>query len=87
MEPENNFTYSSTEEVLLMEEAKRTMIYPNPVKDQLFLEIFDSYNEAVTIEILDINGRVKQTMEVENEKSVEQFEFSTYPSGVYFMKN
>ena len=86
MEPEDVFSYSSTEEILLMETASRTMIYPNPVKDQLFLEIFDSYNEAVTIEIIDINGRPKQTLEVENGKTVEKLHFDTYPPGIYFMK-
>lgn len=70
--------FSETNEI--SSEGSRFEMYPNPVKDVLFID-FNSTRD-VSYEVLDMNGRILFKGALENS----QIDFSPLSSGVYIMK-
>lgn len=54
-------------------------IYPNPVKDQLIIEVSD----MAELSILSISGEIIFNARVKKQQT---FDFSTYPPGIYFIR-
>lgn len=59
------------------------LIYPNPVKDELTIQV-DEKMIGATIELLDLNGRLLTTSIIEKTSSL--FDISIFPSGTYFLQ-
>lgn len=61
-------------------------VYPNPVTNKLNCEF--SANEATTINVVDVSGKLVYTENIEaaNNNMVHEIDFSSMPSGVYFVK-
>ncbi len=81
-----NTAYSEVADIIVYGESRLMMVYPNPVKNELFLEIFDSYDQNVTIEILNANGHRMDIHEIANGEKLEKLNFGDYPAGVYFLR-
>jgi hypothetical protein len=64
--------------------------YPNPVKDELTVDIeLDSYQgDNITLELVDINGRVAMQEKVTLERGYNSLnvEISDIPKGVYLLQ-
>ena len=62
-------------------------VYPNPANDKVFIEVFNSNNSSVKIEIMSMDGRIlfeKETLNLGvTNVSVDLNEFS---SGVYIVR-
>lgn len=78
--------YSGVEDVVLYGLSKLMMVYPNPVREELNLEIFDSYDQDVTIELFNIHGVLLATFRMKNGERLNKLPFSTYSPGTYFLK-
>lgn len=57
-------------------------LYPNPAKDKLAVSSSDP-NESMTVEVMDMNGKVLSTHRVTNHSAIDVSDIST---GVYFVK-
>jgi len=73
-----------------IEEIKETItrIYPNPTDNILNIEISNTSNQGLEIEILDITGKVIYQREYENISAhlTEQIDLSGYAKGIYLIK-
>ena len=63
-------------------ESVSLYVYPNPVANMLTVDNCSSYE---TIAVIDITGKVQQTVETCGESSIE-LNMEGYPMGVYFLK-
>jgi hypothetical protein len=59
------------------------MIYPNPVKDVLTIQVEEKMIGA-TIELLDLSGRLLNISKIEQSSTL--FDLSLFPSGAYFIQ-
>jgi len=65
---------------------KNLMIYPNPMKDQLVIQ-FNNSNKNCNVEILNLVGQIIQNRSINNsDNTLEQFDLSGQPAGIYFVK-
>ncbi|MBP5994426.1 MAG: T9SS type A sorting domain-containing protein [Crocinitomicaceae bacterium] len=63
-------------------ETGQWMVYPNPVKDLLTIQVEEKMIGA-TVELLDLNGRSLTTSIIEQTSTL--FDVSFFPSGTYFL--
>ena len=63
-------------------ETGHWMVYPNPVKDLLTIQVEEKMIGA-TVELLDLNGRSLSTSVIEQTYTL--FDVSVFPSGTYFL--
>lgn len=63
-------------------ETGQWMVYPNPVKDLLTIQVEEKMIGA-TVELLDLNGRSLSTSVIEQTYTL--FDVSVFPSGTYFL--
>jgi hypothetical protein len=67
-------------------EESKVMLSPNPVGDQLNLNVPSSITEPVLIEIYDVSGIVRQREEYHFEAGKKPINVSKLPSGLYLLK-
>lgn len=64
---------------------KNVSIYPNPVKDNLNININD-FSGAVSVKIIDINRREVFNMDINNFITSNSLDLSAFSSGIYILK-
>ncbi len=64
---------------------KNVSIYPNPVKDNLNINIKD-FSGEVSVKIIDINGREVLNQTISNFNGSNAIELSRFASGIYILK-
>ncbi len=79
------FVVSNTVEILLDDGIAGVLIYPNPFKNHLFLEILDDTQEAVRVDIISTNGVVLKSFDVGQETFREEIDLSFLPKGLYIL--
>ena len=77
-----NTAVLSTEEIAT---NKKVSIYPNPVKDNLNININD-FSGEVFIKIIDVNGREVLNKTITNFNGSNTVELSRFASGIYILK-
>ena len=77
-----NTAVLSTEEIAT---NKKVSIYPNPVKDNLNININD-FSGEVFIKIIDVNGREVLNKTITNFNGSNTLELSRFASGIYILK-
>jgi hypothetical protein len=60
-------------------------IYPNPIKDNLNINIKD-FSGEVSIQIIDINGREVFSKNINNYNTSNTLDLSAFSSGIYVLK-
>lgn len=60
-------------------------IYPNPVHDELIIDIGETWNEEILLQILDIQGRIVITKVIPAYENPARIEVGSYPPGVYLL--
>ncbi len=65
-------------------ESKEVLLYPNPVKSLLTIDVGNSFNGPVHLKIYDINGRIVKQQNLPALKS--SFELSDLKPGIYFLQ-
>lgn len=78
--------YSNVEEVILLGDSKLVLLYPNPVGGEAMLELFETFNGEVTLDIIAVNGMQLQRMVLPREVKRQPIDFTLYPAGVYFIR-
>ncbi len=59
-------------------------VYPNPVKEMMYIEISGNVNGTGKLQLLDIAGKTLRQMEINRNKT--PIDMSGYPAGVYILK-
>jgi hypothetical protein len=57
---DGSFTYSKVMAVTLNDNRKSLVVYPNPVKDNLFVQVTSTKAEKLTLQVTDMQGRLLQ---------------------------
>lgn len=82
----NREAVSDVAQVALFGDSKLMHFYPNPVTDQLTIEILDSLNDDIQMQVVNANGTLMQTIDVPKDADRQDLDFSRLPSGTYFIK-
>ena len=61
---DGSFTYSKTVAVLLKTRNSQLTIFPNPVKETLYVQLSSAKDEKLSVQIIDMQGRILQQQEV-----------------------
>ncbi|PHN05775.1 SdrD B-like domain-containing protein [Flavilitoribacter nigricans] len=83
---QGNEWYSNTEEVVFFSESKLALLYPNPARNQAILEIFESFDEDVTIELVSSSGQLIQTHQVVAGSPRIALDLTDVATGVYLLR-
>ncbi len=78
--------YSNVAEVIIYTDSKLALLYPNPVTGQATLELFETFNGDVTLDVVAANGMRLQRMILPRDVKRQSIDFSAYPAGVYFLR-
>lgn len=78
--------YSNVEEVILYADSKLVLLYPNPVSGEAVLELFETFNGDVTLDIVSANGTWLHRIVMPKEVKQQTIDFSNYPAGLYFLR-
>lgn len=86
---DGKYTYSTIVAITTQGGVHGLAVYPNPVRDRLFVQMSASRSRKVTIRITDLQGKVLQAQEVQLSRGVNAFSFSTsgLARGVYFISS
>ena len=80
-----NEAYSEVAEGVVYRDSKFMTIFPNPVREELHLEILDPQEREMTIDLIDARGIRLEKFQVAPGTKFVQLEFDQYHSGVYFL--
>ena len=71
-----------------IENAQRFSIYPNPANDEVSIELSGYKNQSIHIQLLDLNGKVLKTENIEHhfDTSVHLFALPELAAGMYIIK-
>ncbi len=78
--------FSEVEELIMYANSELMHLYPNPVRDVLTLEIFETLNDDVQLQVVNTSGIVLQTVKAPSNVKRQELDFSNYPAGTYFIK-
>lgn len=78
--------YSDIARVTFAELSNLATVYPNPVTDELVVELYDTYNEEVTIQLITSTGMMLQSVNVEQGVDSQILDFHNLPAGTYFLR-
>lgn len=77
---------SQVARVTFTEVSNLATVYPNPVTNELTVELFDTYNEDVTIQLISSTGMMLRNIEVEQNTDAYIMNFQDLPAGTYFLR-
>jgi hypothetical protein len=60
VDKDGSFTYSKVVAVTLVDNRKMLVLFPNPVKDNLFIQFTSTKAEKLTLQVTDLQGRILQ---------------------------
>lgn len=65
---------------------QKIKVFPNPMKDNLSIDFSSYQNQALTIQLIDINGKIVASWFKNKGQHNSQFDTSDFQSGVYLLK-
>ncbi len=88
VDQDGDYTYSKTIAVLLKARNAQLSIFPNPVKETLYVQLSAAKTEQVSIQIVDMKGRIvqQQEMKVSLGNSSLSFDASKLAKGTYVLQ-
>lgn len=78
--------YSNTEEVIFQNDSWLVLLYPNPVHEKAIVEVFDSFEEPLAFELLNITGQRLRTWTAAATEKRNEIDLYGLPAGVYFLR-
>lgn len=79
--------YSNTAEAILYEDSKIAMLYPNPVDERLYIEIFETFGaQEVFVEVFSVSGKLLNSIPVAVDARQLDLDFGRYPAGAYLVR-
>lgn len=84
--PDGEVFYSEIGEAIIYMDSKVAMLYPNPVSHTLTLEVFESFDSDVQIDVLNVYGALMWSQAMPADTKRVEIDMSGYPDGAYFLK-
>ena len=78
--------YSEIGEAVLYADSKLAMVYPNPVTNDLTIELFEALNSDVQLELISSTGKVLSKMNIAEGVETVSLDFNDKPAGTYFIR-
>ena len=69
-----------------MELKDQIKVYPNPTSGLVTLEIDNSYQSELSVEVINTNGQIIYSNKYNYKHIVEQLDLNSYSDGMYFVK-
>jgi hypothetical protein len=82
----NTMSYSNEVEIVMRDDSEILLFFPNPVHDRAALELFETFNGDVTLDIVTSNGIRLQQLRIASDTPRVDLDFSNWPAGVYFLR-
>ena len=82
---DNNFEYSDIKTIQYGDKQNAIAVYPNPVKDQLIIELPNN-NTNVQVNIFDLTGRKVIGQEIQTNEVQTSIDFSKLENGIYMLQ-
>lgn len=86
IDQEGRFRYSAVHQLLFSAGSTIAMLFPNPVQDELHLEFFETFGEAVQVELYDFAGNLVETKDLPPDHSFLHFQLADLGSGFFFVR-
>ncbi len=86
IDAKGNDIYTDPQEVVLFNGPDQVMAYPNPVQDQLTLEILDNLNSQTEVRIFTATGKLMQIRQLDRSDLRMELDWHNYPAGVYYLQ-
>ena len=83
--PNGHTVFSRVETVVFDNGVSDINVFPNPVKDYVYVEILTELTEDATIEVVGMTGRVHSTQVVADGLRTYRIDMSDYPAGTYLV--
>lgn len=77
---------SNVAELVMYANSELMHVYPNPTRDKVIVEIFETLNDEVQLQVVNTSGMVLQTVKAPSDVKRRELDFSSYPAGTYFIK-
>lgn len=78
--------YSEVHQLVFSAGSTIAMLFPNPVRESLNLEFFETFGEDVRVELYDFQGTLLDERSLEMGEEYLVFPVSDYSSGIYFAR-
>ncbi len=78
--------YSNIAEAILYSDSKLLLLYPNPLQQRAVLELFETFNNPVLVDVVTVSGVVLESLRLPAATQRVELDFSSYPAGVYFLR-
>jgi hypothetical protein len=78
--------YSNTVEAMFNPSQERFFVYPNPTRNELFVESIYNMNGNATLELYSATGQLLEVVQVDEQSGKTSINFKGYVSGPYFIK-
>ncbi len=83
-EPTTVYTPNSTNDILL--DKTNITIFPNPASDLIAIQVNDLVREDLSVELLDINGKVIRKTKINKGQTIAYFDTQTIYAGIYMVR-
>lgn len=83
---QGNQWFSNVEEVIFYNQSKLALLYPNPATESAILEIFESFEEDIRVELVTPAGRQLQSWEVPAGSKRIDLDLNDLPNGLYLLR-
>jgi hypothetical protein len=84
--PEGDIFYSEEAEAILYGDSEIALLYPNPTEEVATLELFETFGESVTVELLGVQGNIIYSQQLAPDAQQIELDVKQLPSGTYFVK-
>ncbi|MCR9098661.1 MAG: T9SS type A sorting domain-containing protein [bacterium] len=84
--PQGDIFYSEEAEAILYGDSEIALLYPNPAEEVATLELFETFGESVTVELLGVQGNVIYAQQLAPDAQQLELDVKQLPSGTYFVK-
>ena len=85
MDKDGHITYSKTVSLVFNDTGKLLTIYPNPVRDQLTIDLAQP-SENVILNILSLDGKIIRNESLGSVQRSQTINVQGFPAGVYVLK-
>ena len=84
LNPDGEAFFSEMGDAILYNDSEIAMLYPNPTRDQVVIELFENFGQEVQVEVFSANGVQMLSRTISEDAQQAEFDLSGYPAGVYF---
>ena len=79
--------YSEPDDVIFYNQSSLSMVYPNPVTNELIVELYDDLgSDDIQLELMTVHGKILRVISVPQGADVQKISFADYPTGTYFLR-